>query len=46
MTDQPNGQPSLNASEDDRLIVWFDIDNTLYSASSNISHAMGTRIHG
>ncbi|KAF4619866.1 hypothetical protein D9613_005308 [Agrocybe pediades] len=30
---------------DDRAIVWFDIDNTLYSASSNISHAMGTRIH-
>ncbi|RDB22848.1 Uncharacterized protein C24B11.05 [Hypsizygus marmoreus] len=31
--------------EDDRLIVWFDIDNTLYSASSRISHAMGRRIH-
>ncbi|KAF8974474.1 Haloacid dehalogenase-like hydrolase-domain-containing protein [Flammula alnicola] len=30
---------------DDRLIVWFDIDNTLYSASSRISQAMGTRIH-
>ncbi|CAA7259847.1 unnamed protein product [Cyclocybe aegerita] len=35
------GEPS---KADDRLIVWFDIDNTLYSASSNISHAMGTRI--
>lgn len=31
---------------DDRLIVFFDIDNTLYSASSKISEAMGTRIHG
>ncbi|KII95091.1 hypothetical protein PLICRDRAFT_33922 [Plicaturopsis crispa FD-325 SS-3] len=33
------------APADDRYIVWFDIDNTLYSASSNISHAMGKRIH-
>ncbi|KAF8076490.1 pyrimidine 5-nucleotidase [Lyophyllum atratum] len=32
-------------SIDDRAIVWFDIDNTLYSASSKISHAMGERIH-
>ena len=31
---------------DDRAIVWFDIDNTLYSASTRISHAMGERIHG
>ncbi|KAF8621583.1 hypothetical protein AX15_007608 [Amanita polypyramis BW_CC] len=31
--------------EDDRAIVWFDIDNTLYSASARISHAMGDRIH-
>ncbi|KAF9464460.1 pyrimidine 5-nucleotidase [Collybia nuda] len=30
---------------DERVIVWFDIDNTLYSASSKISHAMGERIH-
>ncbi|TFK55962.1 pyrimidine 5-nucleotidase [Heliocybe sulcata] len=30
---------------DDRPIVWFDIDNTLYSASSKISQAMGERIH-
>jgi len=30
---------------DDRAIVWFDIDNTLYSASCRISQAMGTRIH-
>ncbi|KAI0030704.1 pyrimidine 5-nucleotidase [Vararia minispora EC-137] len=35
----------LNARLDDRLVVFFDIDNTLYSASSNISHAMGQRIH-
>ncbi|KAF5344123.1 hypothetical protein D9758_008849 [Tetrapyrgos nigripes] len=33
-------------SQDDRPIVWFDIDNTLYSASTNISQAMGVRIHG
>ncbi|KAG6866441.1 hypothetical protein C0991_003959 [Blastosporella zonata] len=32
-------------SVDDRAVVWFDIDNTLYSASSRISHAMGERIH-
>ncbi|KAF8812527.1 pyrimidine 5-nucleotidase [Phlegmacium glaucopus] len=30
---------------DGRVIVWFDIDNTLYSASTRISQAMGTRIH-
>jgi pyrimidine and pyridine-specific 5'-nucleotidase len=34
------------ASTDDRYIIWFDIDNTLYSASSQISEAMGKRIHG
>jgi pyrimidine and pyridine-specific 5'-nucleotidase len=26
--------------------VWFDIDNTLYSASTQISQAMGKKIHG
>lgn len=31
---------------DDRVVVWFDIDNTLYSASAKISQAMGARIHG
>jgi hypothetical protein len=31
---------------DDRYVVWFDIDNTLYSASTRIAHAMGKRIHG
>ncbi|KAF9008980.1 Haloacid dehalogenase-like hydrolase-domain-containing protein [Cyathus striatus] len=31
--------------QDDRVVVWFDIDNTLYSASSKISQAMGERIH-
>lgn len=31
--------------EDPRAIVWFDIDNTLYSASTKISQAMGQRIH-
>ncbi|KAI0068823.1 pyrimidine 5-nucleotidase, partial [Artomyces pyxidatus] len=30
---------------DERLVVFFDIDNTLYSASSKIAHAMGVRIH-
>ncbi|KAF9652196.1 pyrimidine 5-nucleotidase, partial [Thelephora ganbajun] len=34
-----------NPGKDDRAIVWFDIDNTLYSASTKISHAMGERIH-
>ncbi|KZT12504.1 pyrimidine 5-nucleotidase [Laetiporus sulphureus 93-53] len=32
-------------SNDDRYIIWLDIDNTLYSASARISHAMGERIH-
>jgi len=36
----PNGM-----SEDPRSVVWFDIDNTLYSASTMVSHAMGERIH-
>ncbi|KAH7914211.1 pyrimidine 5-nucleotidase [Hygrophoropsis aurantiaca] len=36
---------SINDSEDPRPIVWFDIDNTLYSASTKISAAMGQRIH-
>ncbi|OBZ70454.1 Uncharacterized protein C24B11.05 [Grifola frondosa] len=31
--------------DDDRYVVWLDIDNTLYSASARISHAMGERIH-
>lgn len=35
-----------NLYADDRAIVWFDIDNTLYSASTKISQAMGKRIHG
>jgi len=30
---------------DERPIIWLDIDNTLYSASANISQAMGQRIH-
>ncbi|KAG5648982.1 hypothetical protein DXG03_000331 [Asterophora parasitica] len=34
-----------SGSVDERPVVWFDIDNTLYSASSRISHAMGERIH-
>lgn len=34
------------ATEDPRVVVWFDIDNTLYSANSKISQAMGKKIHG
>jgi hypothetical protein len=33
-------------SVDDRLVVWFDVDNTLYSAGDKISQAMSERIHG
>jgi pyrimidine and pyridine-specific 5'-nucleotidase len=37
---------SVNGTlEDPRMVIWFDIDNTLYSASTKISHAMGQRIH-
>ncbi|KAH7921810.1 pyrimidine 5-nucleotidase [Leucogyrophana mollusca] len=36
---------SVNGIEDPRPVVWFDIDNTLYSASTKISQAMGQRIH-
>ncbi|KAL5508283.1 SDT1 [Sanghuangporus vaninii] len=32
-------------TQDDKGIVFFDIDNTLYSASSKIADAMGERIH-
>ncbi|KAJ7590949.1 pyrimidine 5-nucleotidase [Mycena floridula] len=35
----------LTMSIDDRSIVWFDIDNTLYSASARVSQAMGQKIH-
>lgn len=37
---------TLNRVKDPRSIVWFDIDNTLYSASTKISQVMGQRIHG
>ncbi|THH11724.1 hypothetical protein EW145_g473 [Phellinidium pouzarii] len=37
---------SLSMMANERDIVWFDIDNTLYSASSRIADAMGERIHG
>ena len=36
---------SSQEPEDPRAIIFFDIDNTLYSASSRIADAMGTRIH-
>jgi len=35
----------MSTSHDERPIVWFDIDNTLYSASARISQEMGKRIH-
>jgi hypothetical protein len=31
---------------DDRLIVWFDIDNTLYPASVKMADKMREKIHG
>ncbi|KAL0949452.1 hypothetical protein HGRIS_009507 [Hohenbuehelia grisea] len=34
-----------NPFADDRDIIWLDIDNTLYSASTKIAAAMGQRIH-
>lgn len=37
---------TLNSLKDPRMVIWFDIDNTLYSASTKISHTMGERIHG
>jgi hypothetical protein len=36
----------LRCAIDERLIVWFDIDNTLYPASTNIAQAMTDRIYG
>lgn len=42
-TSTPSSAP--NGALDDRAIIWFDIDNTLYSASTKISQAMGDRIH-
>jgi hypothetical protein len=50
MSAAPKGA-SGNASvlivpSDDRLIVWFDIDNTLYPASVKMAEKMGEKIHG
>ncbi|KAF8904762.1 pyrimidine 5-nucleotidase [Gymnopilus junonius] len=36
---------SLSIKEDDRYVVWFDIDNTLYSASSSVYPEMVKRTH-
>ncbi|KAI0921841.1 hypothetical protein AcV5_000677 [Taiwanofungus camphoratus] len=36
---------AADRQSDARYIVWLDIDNTLYSASAQISQAMGERIH-
>ncbi|KAI0081720.1 pyrimidine 5-nucleotidase [Panus rudis PR-1116 ss-1] len=38
-------QVDPSSPPDDRYIIWLDIDNTLYSASSKISQEMGKRIH-
>jgi hypothetical protein len=35
-----------NRKADDRYVIWFDIDNTLYSKSSNVHKAMLRNIHG
>ncbi|KAH9951640.1 pyrimidine 5-nucleotidase [Amylocystis lapponica] len=35
----------LQVQNDERPVIWLDIDNTLYSARANISQAMGERIH-
>jgi pyrimidine and pyridine-specific 5'-nucleotidase len=35
----------LIVPSDDRLIVWFDIDNTLYPASVKMAEKMGEKIH-
>ncbi|KAG8872933.1 hypothetical protein FRB97_007161 [Tulasnella sp. 331] len=37
--------PHLHEVADDRSIIWFDIDNTLYPASVKINELMGERIH-
>jgi hypothetical protein len=36
----------LESPSDDRYIVWFDIDNTLYPSSSGVAEAMVERIRG
>jgi len=36
---------TVEHTHDDHLVVFFDIDNTLYSSSSQIAQAMGVRIH-
>ncbi|KAF8272551.1 pyrimidine 5-nucleotidase [Lactarius quietus] len=35
----------LEDTQDDRLVAFFDIDNTLYSANDKIAEAMYVRIH-
>ncbi|KAF5390693.1 hypothetical protein D9757_002709 [Collybiopsis confluens] len=34
------------SAKDERPVIWFDIDNTLYSTSARISQVMGVKIHG
>ena len=38
--------PTIYVLPDDRLVAFFDIDNTLYSANHRIAEAMYVRIHG
>ena len=37
---------SIGILLDDRLVAFFDIDNTLYSANHKIAEAMRVRIQG
>jgi hypothetical protein len=36
----------LESPPDDRCIVWFDIDNTIYPSNSGVAEAMIERIQG
>jgi len=36
---------TIEHTHDDKLVVFFDIDNTLYSLNSKIAEAMSVRIH-
>lgn len=38
--------PTIGMPLDNRLVAFFDIDNTLYSANHKIAEAMYVRIHG
>ena len=42
--DDPEAKRRTESGEDDRAIVWLDIDNTLYKKSTRIAELMGERI--